>query len=74
MVSIDQLISTTPSLISQSTGKLMFCQHHVGTIFVDRTLGFEFVHLQEISLAKDILEANQAFELFAKECGVINSH
>jgi hypothetical protein len=65
VVSVDQLISKTPGLVAQSTGKLMKRRHSVATIFVDHASGLDFVYPQESTSAKDTLEAKQAFERFA---------
>jgi hypothetical protein len=73
-VSVDQLISSTPGLIAQSTGKLMKARYKVATIFVDHASGLDFVHLQETTNAKETVEAKDAFERFAKRHGVTIKH
>jgi hypothetical protein len=74
VVSVDQLISETPGLVAQSTGKLMKRRHSVATIFADHASGLDFVYPQESTSAKDTLEAKQAFERFASRHNVVVRH
>ena len=43
--SVDQMESTTPGLIPQSTGKLLRAKYNGVTIFVDHHTGFTYLHL-----------------------------
>ena len=74
VVSVDQLISKTPGLIAQVTGKLTKRRHSVATIFVDHVSGLDFVHPQESTSAEDTLIAKQAFERFASRHNVLVKH
>ena len=65
MVSVDQLISKTPGLIAQSTGKMTHRRHTVATIFVDHASGLDYVHTQESTTGAETVEAKEAFERFA---------
>ena len=71
---MDQLISGTPGLVGQTTGKLTTSQYSVATIFVDHYLDLDYVHVQESTSAADTVEAKQAFERFCKERDVTVLH
>jgi len=73
-VSCDQLQSSIPGLIAQTTGKLTKSRYMVATIFVDHYSGLDYVHLQESTSADETIEAKQAFERFASEHGVKIEH
>jgi hypothetical protein len=65
MISVDQLISKTPGLIAQGSGKLTKRRHTAATIFVDHAYGLNYVHTQESTSAIDTIVAKEAFERFA---------
>ena len=66
-VSVDQLISGTPGLVGQTTGKLTTARYKVATIFVDHYSDLDYVHVQESTLAHDTIKAKQCFERFCLE-------
>ena len=65
IVSVDQLVSPTPGLIAQITGKLTNKRYNYATVFVDQASGLGFVHLQKTAAADETLKAKKAFELYA---------
>ena len=73
-VSVDQLVSQTPGLIGQTTGKLTTSRYHVATVFVDHYSRLDFVYLQESTSADETIEAKNAFERFAAQRGVTIRH
>jgi len=62
-VSCDQLISGTPGLIAQTTGKLTTSRYWVATVFVDQFSGLDYVHLQESKSANETIEAKRSVRL-----------
>ena len=73
-VSVDQLISSTPGLVGQTTGKLTTIRYKVATIFVDHYSDLDYVHVQESTSANNTVEAKQCFERFCIERGVRIQH
>ena len=73
-VSVDQLISGTPGLVGQTTGKLTTSRFSVATIFVDHYSDLDYVHVQETTSAADTVDAKKAFERFCEERGVKVMH
>ena len=73
-ISVDQLISGTPGLVAQMTGRLTTSRYKVATIFVDHFSGLDYVHVQESTSAIDTIEAKQEFERFCEENGVRIKH
>ena len=69
-VSVDQLVSPTPGLIAQLTGKLTVKRYKNATIFVDNYPKLGYVYLQKTSSADETLKAKQAFETYAYSKGV----
>ena len=73
-ISIDQVISLTPSLIAQLQGKPMMKRYTSATVFVDQYSGFGYVHLQKTMNAEETVEAKKAFELVAESHGIKVQH
>ena len=71
---MDQLVSSTPGLIGQTTGKLTTSQYHVATVFMDHFSRLDYVHLQESTGAEDTIAAKHAFERFSEQRGVTVWH
>jgi hypothetical protein len=74
IVSVDQLISSTPGLIAQLKGILTKKRYTVATVFVDQYSGLSYVHLQTSTTAIETLEAKRAFERYAAKHGVTIKH
>lgn len=66
----DQMISTTPGLIAQSTGKLTNRRFRAATVFVDSYSDFTYVHLQEDLTMDSTLDSKLAYEKCALSFGV----
>ncbi len=73
-VSCDQLISGTPGLVGQISGKLTKSRYWLATVFVDNFSGLDYVHFQESTSAQETMEAKHAFERFSKAQGVTIKH
>lgn len=70
VVSVDQLDSPTPGLVAQITGILTTKRYTCATVFVDHHSGLSYVHIQQSTAAKETLQAKEAFENFARSCGI----
>jgi hypothetical protein len=69
-VSVDQIKSTTPGLISQMKGKPTREQTYYATIFVYHATDYTYVHLQRDTSSEETLRAKKEFELLARSYGV----
>jgi hypothetical protein len=69
-VSVDQLESTTPGLISQMKGIPTRERYHYATIFVDHATDYTYVHLQRDTSSEETLRAKKEFERLARSYGV----
>ena len=70
IVSVDQLVSPTPGLIAQMTGRLMKAKYKVATVYVDQYSSFGYVHLQKSNGIEETLASKTAFEVICKQHGV----
>ena len=70
IVSVDQLESNTPGLISQLKGKLTQQRYKYATVFVDQFSGYTFVYLQKRLTSEEMVMAKHAFECSADQWGV----
>ena len=73
-ISVDQLESTSPGLIAQLKGRMTKARYHVATIFTDHHSDLSFVYLQRQATSEETVQAKQAFEKYARQCGVIVKH
>ena len=73
-ISVDQLISRTPGLVAQISGKLTTSQFKVATVFVDHYSDLDYVHVQESTSAEETIEAKRKFEKFMEERRVKVQH
>jgi hypothetical protein len=69
-VSVDQLESRQVGSVAQLKGRLTLGWYRVATIFVDHHSRLGYVHLQKDSTSLEMLKAQHAFELYARERGV----
>jgi hypothetical protein len=74
VVSVDQMISPTPGLVAQISGRNTKLRYTCATIFVDHASDLSFVHLQKTQTAEETLEAKVAFERYSAEHGVAVQH
>ena len=70
VISVDQMVSPTPGLISQITGKLNTKRYMYATVYIDQFSGLGYVHLQKTATADETLEGKRAFDLYAQNKGV----
>ena len=73
-VSVDQMISKTPSLMAQVKGWLTKKRYTAATVFADHASGLSYVHVTESTTAEETLEAKAAFEAYAADMGVTIKH
>ena len=70
-VSVDQMVSPTPGLVAQISGKLTTKRYKYATIFVDQATKMGYTYLQSTATADETIQAKRAFEEFARQHGVI---
>jgi len=70
VVSVDQLVSPTPGLIAQMTGKLTTKRYRYATVYVDQYSGLSYVYLQKTADADETIAGKKAFEAYASQFGV----
>ena len=70
MVSVDQLVSPTPGLVAQMTGKLTTQRYKYATVFVDQASRLRFVYLQKDASADETIKGKLAFKQYAQNRGV----
>ena len=64
------MVSRTSGLIAQMAGFLTKNRYTCATVFVDHNSNLSYVHFQNSTSAKYILEAKEAFERFSRKRGV----
>ena len=69
-ISVDQLVSPTPGLVAQMTGKLTTKRYKYVTVFVDQSSRLGFVHLQSSADADETILAKRAFEEYSRQQGI----
>ena len=69
-ISVDQLISPTPGLIAQMTGRLTTKRYSCATVYVDQYSSLSFVWPQVSTSAEDTIKGKVAFENYAQQRGV----
>jgi GAG-pre-integrase domain len=74
VVSVDQLQSTVPGLVSQMKGWLTVQRYKYATIFVDHYSRLSFVDVQKTDNAAEMLMAKHAFAGYAHTMGVQVQH
>ena len=70
VVSVDQLVSPTPGLIAQMTGRLTTKRYKYATVFVDQFSKYGYVHIQKTATAEETIEAKNSFESHLQSMGV----
>jgi transposase InsO family protein len=74
VISVDQMISPTPGLVAQMTGKHTLARYCYATVFIDHASDLSFIHLQKTATVEETMEAKEAFERYAKQHGVLVQH
>ena len=70
IVSVDQLVSPTPGLIGQMTGRLTRKRYKYATVYVDQYSGMGYVYLQKSANAKETIKGKHSFEAHCRQQGV----
>ena len=70
-VSVDQLVSPTPGLVAQMSGRLTTKRYKYATVFVDQATRLGYVYLQTSPDADKTLKAVRSFKEFAMSRGVL---
>ena len=70
VVSVDQMVSPTPGLVAQITGKITNKRYKYATIFVDQASHYGYVYLQKTATAEETIEGKEAFEALLRTYGV----
>jgi hypothetical protein len=68
---VDQVESRAVGFVAQLKGRLTLGRYTVATIFVDHYSRIGYVHLQKDSSSLETLKAKHAWELYARERGII---
>ena len=74
VVSVDQLVSSTPGLIAQMSGFLTRKRYRYATVFVDQYSGCGYTHMQQTASAEETIRAKRMFEKWAHDRGVEVQH
>jgi len=70
VISVDQMVSPTPGLIAQMSGRLTKERYKYATVFVDSYYGYSHIHLQKTQLVTETVEGKHTFEAFCKQHGI----
>ena len=70
VISVNQMVSPVPGLITQMVGFLMKQRYKYATVFIDQASRMGFVYLQKTCSAEESIEAKRAFEQYAANRGV----
>ena len=70
VISVDQMVSPVPGLITQMVGFLTEQCYKYATVFVDQASRIGFVYLKKTCSAEETIEAKRAFEQYAESRGV----
>jgi hypothetical protein len=75
VVSVDQLVSSTPGLVACLYGGRPTTEHYLGsTVFVDHASDFSYIYHHTALISTQTVHAKQAFETEAQQHGVIIKH
>ena len=69
-VAVDQLVSPTPGLIAQMTGRLTTKRYRYATVYVDIASRYGYVHLQKSADAEETVQGKFIFEAHMASMGV----
>ena len=56
VILVDQMVSPTPGLVAQMSGRLTKERYKYATIYIDTYSGFSFVNLQKTQSASETVE------------------
>ena len=66
LVSVNQLVSLTPGIISEMTGILTTKHYKYATVYVDHVSRLTFAYLQNTATANKTIKGREAFEKYAR--------
>ena len=64
------MVSPTPGLIAQMTGRLTTARYNYATVYVDQASRLGYVYIQKTSAAEETIEGKKAFERYAADRGI----
>ncbi len=70
VISVDQMVSPTPGLVAQMSGRLTKERYKYATIYVDTYSGYSYVNLQKTQSISETIEGKTAFEALCEQHGV----
>ena len=70
LILVDQLVSPTPGLVAQMTGRLTTKRYRHATVFVDQYSGLGYIYPQKTATAEETVEAKKSFEDYCESQGV----
>ena len=70
VVSVDQMISSTPGLIAQISGNPYKARYQCATVFIDHASDYSYIVIQKSTSAQETVEAKMIFERFASDQGI----
>ena len=70
VISVDQLVSPSPGLVAQMTGRLTIQRYKYATVYVDHSTRWGYVHYQKTATAEETIEGKRLFEQEALQRGV----
>jgi len=66
VVSVDEMISPTPGLLVQTTGRPAKERYNYTTVYVDTYYGYPYTHMQKTQYITETIEGKHAFEAYCK--------
>ena len=70
VVSVNQMISSTPGLIAQISSNPYKARYQCATVFIDHASDYSYVVIQKSTSAQETVEAKMIFEHFASDKGI----
>ena len=70
VVSVDQLVSPTPGLIAQMTGRLTTQRYKYVTVYVDQHSKLGYIYIQKTATAEETVQGKKAFERYMLSLGI----
>jgi hypothetical protein len=71
-VSVDQLVSPTPGFVAQMRVFILtVARYTCATLYIDQASRLSYTYLQKTASAKETIAGKTAFELYAKDRGIV---
>ena len=71
IVSMDQIVSQTPGLVTQMNDILTTKKYKYATVFVDHFYKYSYMHIHKTASSEETLEGKHAFEIMASSHVII---